>query len=1164
MMKARLFLVTVILFTACIHGKMQPSIDDLMVEFSRTPLGIDVEKPRFSWKMTAQGDSRGNYQHAFRIVVSDPVGDTVWDTDRIETDISLGITYAGLPLKPATRYKWSVKVWDQGEISLSNSSWFETGLMNPDQSAWEGAQWIGTAPEDIQLNSHSLSVFTLEYSLRLDETSGSTRAGFVIGANDHRLLNKYMNVYGLESKRNNHYIKFVLDLSRLGGTEDGLARFHIYRVGYAPEDRQDLPFRSIDIPKSLISLKNKYETHQITIESVFGLIQVFINGKSKENRIGKAGDSRLGRSGINVNPMGVGGDYISFPMLADIGFSLDAGQKAKYSDIQVRNYRKPSNILYKDSVMELDGGKMGVFMVEDPSRNAMPMLRTSFKIKESEIRNARLYVTARGIYEIYLNGQRVGDDWFNPGLTQYNKTHLYQCYDVSNLVKSGGENVLGAWLGEGWWSGNYTFFGTNWNFFGDRQSLLAKLVITYADGSTRTITSNDEEWSYYNDGPVRYGSMFQGEVYDARKEAEIKGWTTPGYEDVGWNKVHEIDLEGTAYLDPPEYDNYKLIGQIGETARIIKELCAHELTEVRPGVYVYDMGQNMVGIPKIGLTGGTPGDTIRLRFAEVLYPDMDEYQANKGMVMLENIRAAHAQDVYILKEGENVIQPRFTFHGYRYVEITGINNPLPLDSVRGLVISSINELSASYRTSNPKVNRLFENIVWSQYGNFLSIPTDCPQRNERMGWSGDLSVFSRTSTYLANVDQFFRRHLFAMRDLQYDDGRYPDVAPVDNGFGGILWGSAGITVAWEAYQQFGDKGLLEEHYESMNKYMEFLHGRIDNKSGVLRAGMLGDWLSPEGRKNDNKLLFSAYYIFNLSIMTQVAALLGDAAAAAMYQNRFKEHKIHFNDTYFDPLVQKTKRASSRSRSTTIRYIDSQASYAVPLALGAYSETNAPLAARRLAEIIQSPSVDDSGIEHPPYSLMTGFIGTAWISKGLSDYGYSDIAYRLLQQEDYPSWLYPVTQGATTIWERLNSYTEHDGFGGNNSMNSFNHYSFGAVGQWMMAYSLGIEREQPGFKTFILQPEPDPGGHMNWAEGYYDSMYGRIKSSWRQEDDTLFYKTTVPANTSATLFLPAKSAVSVKENGIPAAEATGIRYLGFENKKAVYRLQSGTYTFESVQ
>jgi alpha-L-rhamnosidase len=551
----------------------------------------------------------------------------------------------------------------------------------------------------------------------------------------------------------------------------------------------------------------------------------------------------------------------------------------------------------------------------------------------------------------------------------------------------------------------------------------------------------------------------------------------------------------------------------------------------------------------------------------MLYPDLEESGADVGMVMTENYRAALCKDIYIMKAGEQVFQPRFTSRGYQYIEISGLKEALPLESVQGMAISSVLEISADYKSSNERVNKLWSNLVWSNIDNFLSIPTDCPQRNERMGWSGDISVFSRTATYVSNTASFLRRHMLAMRDLQSTRGRFADVAPVGGGFGGILWGCAGITVPWEVYQQYGDKRLLEEHYDAMAAYIAYLETTIDRESGVIFDGALGDWLGPQNFQLGTPFLTTAYHIYNLWIMKQLAELLGREEDAARYSELYLARKSYFNETYVNEngktmaLVGGPWDFFSPPGSTAqFRVADTQTSYAVGLALGAFSDETKSLMAQNLAESVKRRNLDDEGVLRPEYSLMTGFIGTAWISKALSDNGYSDMAYRLLQNDQYPSWLYAVDQGATTIWERLNGYTVENGFGGNNRMNSFNHYSFGAIGQWIMAHSLGIQRGEPGFQKFILQPEPDPTGEMTWAEGWYNSMYGRIYSKWDQQDNQLVYETTVPANTTATLFLPTNSPNDVEENGVPAGESEGVSFVGYENGKAAYSLQSGHYRF----
>lgn len=1196
-------------------GGTSYGVNKLQTEYMETPLGIDEQQPRFSWQMEAPVNEHGYTQTAYRVIVRNSGGNVVWDSERVSSERSVHIEYAGSPLQPATRYNWEVTVWNQDGESATGSSWFETGLMNPDPdlSAWNGATWIGGSDEDMVFYSDYLSVYKIRYNIQLDRESNSTRAGFVFGANEERLMDRDLNIMGIESGEDEVYIEFELDISEVDGSEDGLAQFNIYRVGYHPGDSEDTPFAGFDIPLRLINNENKYDRHEIIGASNFGEVTIYVNGEEEENIISLTEDEEEPGEfdeELNLNPVGSGNNYISYPMVAEIGFKADPGQVARFTGLEVRNYRYPGNALFSEDLTSpteydgafgefagdedsglsirngayvIEGGSDGTILITDPTQNAVPMLRTEFTTENKQIEKARLYASARGIYELYLNGERVGDRYFTPDLTQYNRHHMYQTYDVTGMIDGGSENALGAWLSEGWWSGNITYSGENWNFFGDRQSLLAKLVITYTDGSSDVITTDPDTWSYYSDGPIRYGSFFQGEVYDAGRERAIDGWSTAGYDAGDWTDAVEVPLEGTAYRGPATefegdtesftYDSLRIIGQIGASPGVVMTRTAQSVEEVRPNVYVYDMGQNMVGVPRITLQNTAPGDTVILRYAEVRYPDMEEYSGNVGMVMMENIRAALTQDRYITRGGsQEVIRPRFTFHGYRFVEVTGIDEPLPLEDVQGLVISSVDELASHYETSNDLVNRLWKNITWSMRANFLSIPTDTPARNERMGWGGDINVFSRGATYLGDVDPFLRRHMLAIRDLQNEDGVFPDVAPVGGGFGGTLWGSAGIIVAWEVYRQYGDLGLLEEHYKAMKEYVEYLNTQIDDETGVLQEGPLGDWLSPEGFRNDNSLLWAAYHIKDIEILARSAELLGRTEDADEFREQYEERKKHFNETYIDPETHKTVHSGVSSgfsfgggggetpEAGTL--VDTQASYAVPLALGVLNEGHVPHAAEHLSSAVRRQNVDQTGTVRPGFSLMTGFIGTASLNEALSEYGYNDMAYRLLQQTTYPSWLYPVVNGATTIWERLNSYTREEGFGGNNSMNSFNHYSFGAVSSWMYNFSLGIQRDPDiaAFKHFILQPMPDPNGIMKYAGGYYDSVYGRIESGWRDTDGTLQYKAVVPPNTTATLHLPAPSSMDVLESGNPAANAEGVTYIGYENGKAIYELVSGNYEF----
>jgi alpha-L-rhamnosidase len=1252
---ARMVTLALALSCGALQAQAAVVVKNLQVEYRTTPLGIDVAQPRFSWQMDATAGERGVAQTAYQIEVRDRKGAPVWDSKRVDGSEALHIRYAGSALKGGTRYTWTVTVWTQAGAKLAASSWFETGLMDPkpDSPAWGGAKWIGGGNDDLVLYSPYLAIFDVKFVVAV--APGSARASFVYAANDSRLMNKYKNIYQVESAKDQSYIKLELDISPLA-SPGGRAKLHVYRAGYTDSDNPAKPLKTFDIDGAVVNDANKNAEHTVEFRSAFGQITITIDGSGAFSGTvappsaanvpwdgrgappidgpqtgappragqgapaagGQAGGARAGggqgggggqRGGasnsVNLNPVGSGGNYLPFGMLCDMGFSVDAGQSATFRDVTVRNNRAPNAVLFHEDLAAaaykgiyadaaksgagisiangryvLTGGAKGVFVVRNPSRNSMPMLRTTFKTGAKAIDAARLYVTARGIYEVYLNGTRVGDDHYNPGLTQYNITHLYQTYNVTGLLKAG-DNAMGAMLGEGWWSGLLSF-GNIWNHFGDRQSLLAKLEVTYRDGTSETITTNDKTWKFFGNGPVVYSSLDFGEVYDSAREAAVAGWSTALYKDSAWKPAVAVPLTGTTYTGTDgggrggpgvqfTFDKLQLVGQIGNSAGVFRTVTAKSVKEVRPKVFVYDLGQNIVGVPKVTIAAGKPGAALTLRFSEMLYPDLKESGKNVGMIMTENYRAALSQDVYTMKAGPQSFQPTFTSHGFQYVEITGIDQPLPLAAVQGVAISSVRSLTADYKTSNEKVNRLWSNLVWSNVDNFLTIPTDCPQRNERMGWSGDINVFSRTATYVSNANQFLARHMYAMRDSQTPNGRFTDVAPVGGGFGGVLWGSAGIVVPWESYLQYKDLGVLEQHYPAMAAYMAYLDTTIDAKTGLSSDGQLGDWLGPQNNALGSAFLVTAYHAYDLDIMSKAAAVLGKTADAAKYRDQYLQRKAYFNRTFVN-ADRKTlatggggmgggqRGGAAGGAMPEFRVADTQTSYAVPLAMGLFDDDVKAQMVRNLADTVTRENKDDGGEVRPKYSLMTGFIGTAWISKALSQNGLSELAYRVLQSNQYPSWLYAIDQGATSIWERLNGYTVENGFGGNNSMNSFNHYSFGAVGQWLLAHSLGIERGEPGFKTFVLQPEPDPTGAMTSAEGYYDSMYGRINSAWKVDGKTLTYKATVPANTTATLHLPTSSADSVKEGAGAAGGANGVTFVKYENGRAVYTLKSGSYVF----
>ena len=935
----------------------------------------------------------------------------------------------------------------------------------------EDAKWVGPSSEDLSIYSYYLPVFKIECDFYSAERGKGT---LTYGINDPRLMNKNLNLFNMENQ---------VDSSGIIVEIMGEGKLNVYRKGYIPED-SEMPMAEFDS----IPLKNGM--NHLEIASNSGVTTFFING----NKVGE----------IVLNPHGRGGDYIAYPVLGDLHVTKDYPDFA-FRNIDIKHFREPSNIInsFKGPFTEDSKLKMPV--------RSMPELKTEINIKR-DLKKAKMISSARGIYDVYVNGERIHDDYFNPGSTQYNKTHLYQEFDLTPYLKEG-DNELLIKMGEGWWSGGATFQTENWNYFGDRQSFIANILTEYSDGNKEKIGTQPESWQYSIDGPLIQGSFFQGEIYDATRE--------DGKERV-WKPAGEVVLVNSVNESVGGWNNINFRHSFGDFVSATDTLTAISISEPRPGVYVYDMGANVAGVPLIEFKSLMPGQEVTLRYAEVLYPDMPQYKENVGMLMTENLREAMCQDGYISSGGEGeVFSPRFTLHGYRFLELTGVDEPLPLNNVKTLALSSVHDVKAHYECSDSLVNKLWDNIVRSTKSNFISLPTDCPQRNERLGWMGDISVFSPTATKLADLRPLLRQFLTSVRDCQSENGRYPDVAPTGVGFGGLLWGSAGITVPYEYYRQYGDTAIIHENYDSMKRYLDYvLSDYINPRTNILQQhhewGDLADWLSPEYDKTDKSLIWECYLIYCLDIMKEMAIAIEKQEDAKLFDKLKEERKQFFIDTYIDQETGKT-RWSSFHPILEGQIIDTQISYVLPIAFNIYND---PKFIENFINTLERDNVADDGTLCPPFSLMTGFIGTAWISEALSKSGNPNYAYRLLTSKNYPSWLYPVTQGATSIWERLNSYTDTAGFGENNSMNSFNHYSFGSVGNWLLTRSLGINILEND--EIIISPEPDFSGNITFAEGWREIDKGRINSKWEIQGEGLIIETFLPAGTSGRLIAGGKS------------------------------------------
>ncbi len=968
------------------------------------------------------------------------------------------------------------------------------------------ARWIGTSAEDQCLYSPYLAAFRISFKQKLEKPD--SQVSLMWGIDDERLMSAGFNSYGMQAGKGESWVKLTYQLA------GDSARIDIYRQGYSTSDQGAVALATFNVPKRLFSSSPQNGWHSITVASCLGDSKFYFDGKE----IGT----------FNLNPLGRGGDFIAYPVLGNIGISVAKGACAEIEDVHIDNYRSPQGMIAR--IEQLEGEYDSETRCVNPSRGHMPLLRGNFHA-EASVKKAMLHVTARGIYDATLNGQAVNHGYFAPGYTQYNKTQPYQTFDVTHYIHSGA-NHLDVQLAEGWWMGAATFEGKNWNYFGDRLSMLCQLDIEYANGHKQTIVSSPESWVYSLQSPVVYGSFFQGEVYDANSMPTADSWKPCEVVELENHVSHEGWGNGPA---PDDYSQLTYLEVDGNDVDSIMTLKAQSVSLPASGQYIYDMGQNMVGVPLLHFRGLKKGQQVKIRYAEVLYPDMPESARQKGMLMLENIRAAMAQDIYIAKgEPLETFSPRYTSHGFRYMEISGIDSPMALNDVQAIVLSSVHDIKAHFECSDSLVNQLWQNIEWSTRGNFVSIPTDCPQRNERLGWCGDISVYSPTATYLTDVQPLLRRFLRSMRDVQHDDGRFPDIAPLGGGFGGFLWGSAGITVPWEMYEQWADTATLREHYPAMVRYMDYVAKHYFDPTTHLLVqehqwGDLDDWLGPTHEQDDKSLIWEAYYIHCLDIMEKAATVLGFSNDAVTYGQLANKHRDFFRTTYINPTTGQTIASAFKGQQAIGKPIDTEASYVVTLAFHIVDGELQKLVADNLIRIMNRQNKMDNGKLAPAHTLLTGFIGTSWISRVLSECGHTDEAYRLLLQHDYPSWLYPVIQGATTIWERLNSYTHEEGFGGNNRMNSFNHYSFGAVGFWLIAHSLGIQRDrqQPGFQHFVWAPEADPTGQITHAEGWYDTGSGRIESAWRIQGKRVVYTLTVPQGHYATMKLKGKKPRKLK-------------------------------------
>lgn len=1132
-------------------GALQPV--NLRCELRVDPLGIGTVAPRLSWQLQSTGQARGETQSAYQIQAGSSAGAAdLWDSGKVASSQTVDIVYAGQPLTSGEECFWQVRVYDGSNnvSAYSAPAQWSMGLLS--QTNWTG-QWIG---------------YDAAYNLTPAQAAN----------------NALFNTTGLG------WISFS------GQTPQG----GIYQSS---------------LRKKVILPSGQTITNAVMALYADNACNVFVNGQPMTNSAARweatawINVTPWLHAGTNVLALGATNSDAQQPASA-IGRLVVQFASGSISNIPVDTSWKaaqwPSGnwtqTNYDDSAWTTPasgGTPWGTPALNDIARVPAPYLRKNFTVTQTVTR-ATIYVTALGAYELHLNGQKVGNDVLTPGWTQFTKRVYYQTYDVTGMVQRG-MNTLGAILGDGWYASDLANKGARLNY-GGTPRFLAQLALQLSDGSTRTVVSDGSWKASY--GPIQFGDLLIGSGYDAR--LEMPGWDTTNFNDSAWapvltglaattggysnvtaivtglvtnNQLHFVANNTTMGGDPaygviktlqinftlggtnqtlffaenatvniggngqpltiiqalygnsaafPGLGGLQLQAAVTEPSRCLEMLAATNLTVPSPGCYTFDLGQNMVGWVRLNISGQV-GDRITVRHGEMLNPN--------GTIYTANLRGANATDFYIFgTNGTVVFQPRFTFHGFRYVEVRGLTVPPTLNSVTGIVVHSDMPRTGAFACSSPLVNQLYSNIIWGQKGNYLEVPSDCPQRDERLGWTGDTEFFVPTAAYNFDVQSFFRRHLVTLcEDSQHPDGSFAVVAPdLGAGSGGTAWGDAAWICPYNMYRAYGDTNVIADHYAALQRGGDFDAAHASNYVIASLPGDFGDWLNLGGGASST-VMDTAFYAYYAQAMSEMAAAIGKSADAATYAT------LHSN------IVSAFANFFNSDGSFTDG--SSQTAYALAFTLNLVPPGLRVQAAQQFANSIANFN------NH----IATGFIGTPRLLPALHAAGRDDLAYTLLLQQTYPSWLYQVTLGATTMWERWDGWTPGAGFQ-SVGMNSFNHYAFGSVGQYLYGAVGGINPASPGYQTILIQPVPGSG--LTSANTSFNSSRGLISTAWTNTGSAFNLAMAIPPNTTAQVYVPTTNAGAITESGLPAASSPGVTYVGISNSYAVYAVSSGNYRWSS--
>jgi alpha-L-rhamnosidase len=1069
----------------------------LRVDNLKTPLGLDDAMPSFSWQL--DDATLGARQSAYQVQVATSEAvlragkADVWDSGRMAGGQSLNVRYGGLALAASKRYYWRVTVWgaDGKAYAASEPAWWETGLLT--QDAWH-AGWIGyeTAEEAAVRHAPAQWIASPDAATLATENAQEQRIAYRVGVTLTKPV-KHATLYAT--------------------AQDTVAAW--VNGAQVLEEQPFPPYKQMPWKKFVcadVTAKLAAGANSIAIEALHYLA-------NPSGPVSHEATPMIATLVVEYAD-GTTASFASDTTWKSAIHAADGWQQAALDDASW----KPA-VVWGAQLGQLQGG-VGHPWIPD----SVKALRHSFDVAKP-VKSARLYATALGAYELFLNGKRVDDQVLAPGWTDYRQRVIYQTYDVTAMVAKGA-NALGALLAPGWYETPLEWFQQPNNYGDTPPALRAQLRIEHEDGNVEWITTG-AGWQA-NTSEILHSEIYDGESQDARRAES--GWNTAAFAAKGWVDASAIEPK------PVEIE-----AQAFPAIRVEREVAAVKVSEPKPGVYVYDFGQNLAGVERLRVQGPA-GTDVQLRFAEIVNDD--------GTLYTDNLRTAKVTDHFVLAgRGVEEFTPQFTFHGFRYAEVTGLPTAPGKEAVTALVMHTAAPFTADLKTGSAMIDKLWSNIVWGQRSNFVGVPTDCPQRDERLGWMADAQVFWRAASYNMDLAAFTRKFAADMRGTQAGTPYYGIYSPgtaSESSQSGAGWSDAGVVIPWTAWLQSGDTRVIDENWAAMEKYLAAIDAA--NPDGLWKKGAgipFGDWLSPEG-PTDFGLVATAYWAYDVTLMRQMAHATGRTADEEKYAKLFEKIRGEFVKAYVhdDGIVAGADTSPSpfgaiNNPEAKSKGGDTQTGYVLALHMNLLPEALRAAAAQKLVDKIEA----NHGL------LGTGFLGTPYLLEELTKTGHADEAYKVLLNTQYPSWGYLVEHGATTMWERWNG----DQMKSDPSMNSYNHYAYGAVADWIYRYAAGVDTTplDAGFHTVALHPVFD--ARLGSVDFSYPSSYGVIHSSWMVTGKSANWHVTLPANTTGWLAADGAGAARYAINGVPLARSKLVK-AGTHDGQSGFLIESGTYAF----